>query len=305
MDRLTAQQRSVNMSRIASRDTKPELAVRSCLQRLGFRFRLHRRGLPGTPDIVLPRHRIVVFVHGCFWHRHRECRFAYTPKSRVDFWNAKFQENINRDLRCRRALRRLGWTVLVIWGCQTVAPDALERRLRRMMAPHLSKGALNRTGEVSDQTGLVRFTPPVPTGLTGASSAHFRWAACPSQARCPCNVARRRPILGARLRASPRSHRGPAIPRQDQCRATCPFQAAASSQAPGLAKPCLIPPDQRPVDDLAVQAVRSVHSPFVSWPDGEGPKTRSISPMGKRPARWKPQICASDKVLGGLPEESP
>lgn len=146
MDRLTAQQRSVNMSRIGSRDTKPEVAVRSCLHSLGFRFRLQRSDLPGTPDIVLPRYRLAVFVHGCFWHRHPKCRFAYTPKSRVDFWNAKFQENIKRDLRCRRALRRLGWTVLVIWGCQTVVPDALERRLRRVMAPHLSKGSTQSGG---------------------------------------------------------------------------------------------------------------------------------------------------------------
>jgi DNA mismatch endonuclease (patch repair protein) len=96
------------MSRIRSTDTAPERAVRSILHRMGFRFRLHRRDLPGTPDVVLPRHRTVVFVHGCFWHRHPECRYAYEPKSRQEFWRAKFAANVTRDRRHIRDLRRLG-----------------------------------------------------------------------------------------------------------------------------------------------------------------------------------------------------
>jgi len=135
MDRLTPEHRSWNMSRIRSRDTSPERVVRSLLHRLGYRFRLHRRDLPGSPDIVLPRHRAVVFVHGCFWHRHRGCRFAYTPKTRQQFWMQKFRENQARDERARRKLRRMGWRVLVVWECQTARPDRLGSRLQRWLAP--------------------------------------------------------------------------------------------------------------------------------------------------------------------------
>lgn len=129
-DRLTKSRRSWNMSRIKGRDTKPELAVRSILHRLGLRFRLHRRDLPGRPDIVLPKFKTVVFVHGCFWHRHRGCRFAYTPKSRSKFWGTKFDENIERDRRNLRDLARLGWIVLVVWECETRDPVKLANRFR-------------------------------------------------------------------------------------------------------------------------------------------------------------------------------
>ena len=107
------------MSRIKGKNTKPELAVRSWLHRHGFRFRLHRKDLPGTPDIILPKYRVVIFVHGCFWHRHPGCRYAYTPKSRVDFWKAKFEENIERDQVKTEKLRDLGWNVVTIWECET------------------------------------------------------------------------------------------------------------------------------------------------------------------------------------------
>jgi DNA mismatch endonuclease (patch repair protein) len=120
------------MSRIRGRDTKPELAVRSVLHRLGYRFRLHVRYLPGRPDIVLPRHRTVVLVHGCFWHRHEGCRFCYMPKTRVDFWRRKFEGNVERDRVVRRELKKIGWRVMVVWECEIDAPGRLIRRLRQI-----------------------------------------------------------------------------------------------------------------------------------------------------------------------------
>lgn len=110
------------MSRIRSRDTAPERLVRSALHRAGYRFRLHRKDLPGRPDIVLPKHRTVVFVHGCFWHRHVGCQYAYVPKSRHHFWNAKFRGNLERDRRHVQALRRLGWRVVTVWECDAHRP---------------------------------------------------------------------------------------------------------------------------------------------------------------------------------------
>jgi DNA mismatch endonuclease (patch repair protein) len=104
------------------------------LHRMGLRFRLHPRDLPGSPDIVLPRHRVVVLVHGCFWHRHRSCRFAYSPKSRRAFWEDKFRENVERDRRVKRELRKLGWRVLTVWECEAARPDRLAKRLSREFA---------------------------------------------------------------------------------------------------------------------------------------------------------------------------
>ena len=105
------------MAGIGGKDTKPEIAVRSALHRLGLRFRLHRAGLPGRPDVVLSRHHAVVFVHGCFWHRHIGCKLAYTPKSNLTFWRRKFRENVERDMRTAGNLRRLGWRIFVVWEC--------------------------------------------------------------------------------------------------------------------------------------------------------------------------------------------
>jgi len=118
------------MARIRGKDTKPELLVRSLLHRMGYRFRLYRKDLPGTPDIVLPRLRTVVFVHGCFWHRHKDCKGTSTPKTHVDFWEAKFKRNVERDSRNRRDLRRLGWRYIVVWECETRNVCRLERKLR-------------------------------------------------------------------------------------------------------------------------------------------------------------------------------
>ena len=129
MDSLTPEHRSWNMSRIRSGNTKPERLVRSLLHRMGYRFRLHRKDLPGRPDIVLPGRRTVVLVHGCYWHRHIGCRFTYTPKSNIDFWEAKFNENINRDQRQHSQLSQLGWSVITVWECETRELTALAERL--------------------------------------------------------------------------------------------------------------------------------------------------------------------------------
>lgn len=116
-DSLTAEKRSWNMSRIPSRDTGPERALRSMLHRAGFRFRLHDRTLPGSPDIVLKKHRTVIQVHGCYWHRHEGCKNATTPSTRADFWKEKFGATVARDERNLLALAKLGWNTIVVWEC--------------------------------------------------------------------------------------------------------------------------------------------------------------------------------------------
>ena len=124
------------MARIRSRDTGPERIVRRLLTDLGLRYRLHRRDLPGTPDIVLGPRRLAIFVHGCFWHRHARCPQATTPTANRDFWLAKFAANVARDRRHLAALRRTGWHPLVVWECETRRPDRLARRLHRTLASH-------------------------------------------------------------------------------------------------------------------------------------------------------------------------
>lgn len=122
--------RSDIMRAVKRAHTRPEIVVRQALHALGLRFRLHRRDLPGSPDIVLPKFRTVVFVHGCFWHRHSDCRYATTPKSRQEYWLPKFEANVERDARKEAQLRELGWRVLVMWECETKSLEALEARLR-------------------------------------------------------------------------------------------------------------------------------------------------------------------------------
>ena len=134
MDRLSPSRRSWNMAQIRGRDTRPELAVRSALHRLGLRFRLRSYGLPGRPDVVLIRLRTAVFVHGCFWHRHEGCRLAYSPRSNTAFWSLKFAANVSRDVRNKRALQRLGWRVMVVWECEARDPLALRKKLERALA---------------------------------------------------------------------------------------------------------------------------------------------------------------------------
>ena len=121
------------MSQIGSKDTQPELIVRRLITEMGLRYRLHRRDLPGKPDIVFGPRRLVLFVHGCFWHRHRGCRMASTPSANAAFWQTKFDANTARDRRNTTVLKRAGWRVAVIWKCETRQPERLARRLQRLL----------------------------------------------------------------------------------------------------------------------------------------------------------------------------
>ena len=129
MDVFSRDKRSQIMSRVGDKNTKPEIAVRSVLHNLGFRFRLHRKDLPGKPDIALPRHRKVVFVHGCFWHGHKNCSRAKRPSTNQQFWNEKLDGNILRDQENIHALNELGWDVLTVWTCEVKDKDSLKERL--------------------------------------------------------------------------------------------------------------------------------------------------------------------------------
>ena len=132
MDIISEEKRSWNMSRIRGKDTKPEIIVRSMLHKMGYRFRLHRKDLPGTPDIVLPKYKTVIFVHGCFWHRHKRCKFAYTPKSRVKFWKDKFAETVKRDKQHLKQLKENGWEVFIVWECETKDMDKLKKIINKI-----------------------------------------------------------------------------------------------------------------------------------------------------------------------------
>lgn len=118
MDRISREKRSWNMSRIKGKNTKPEVLVRSFLHRNGFRFRLHHKDLPGSPDIVLRKYNTVIFVHGCFWHRHSGCPYTTSPKTRKEFWENKFKENTKRDAGNIQKLQAAGWKIIVIWECE-------------------------------------------------------------------------------------------------------------------------------------------------------------------------------------------
>ena len=133
MDRMTQEQRSRCMAAIRSRDTKPEILVRRYLFAHGYRYRLNCAGLPGHPDIVMRKHRTVIFVNGCFWHGHEGCRYFVMPKSRIDFWQAKIERNIARDREERLKLADMGWHCLTVWECQ-LKPKAREQTLQALDA---------------------------------------------------------------------------------------------------------------------------------------------------------------------------
>jgi DNA mismatch endonuclease, patch repair protein len=132
-DTLSQAERSERMSRIRGKGTKPELAVRRIVRRLGVRYQQHLKRLPGRPDLVIAAQRKVIFVHGCFWHCHRGCDQWRVPKSRTTFWKSKLRANQLRDLRNRRDIKRLGWECLVVWECEVRQESKLERRLRKYL----------------------------------------------------------------------------------------------------------------------------------------------------------------------------
>jgi DNA mismatch endonuclease (patch repair protein) len=141
-DFLSPAQRSERMGRIRSKNTSVELALRSALHALGLRFRVHARELPGNPDILLPKYRTAIFVHGCFWHRHSGCKVATTPKSNTEFWEAKFDRNVSRDQETLSRLSALGWNVMIVWECELssgVKAADTARRVRQLLTENLPK----------------------------------------------------------------------------------------------------------------------------------------------------------------------
>jgi DNA mismatch endonuclease, patch repair protein len=133
MDTLTVAQRSRRMSLVRGKDTKPEMVVRRLIHRMGYRYRLHDRALPGNPDMVFAGQRKVIFVHGCFWHRHGSCKLTRWPKSKLDFWRPKLEQNHERDKVNKRKLVKLGWKVLVVWECQLNKVSVLTVRLSEFL----------------------------------------------------------------------------------------------------------------------------------------------------------------------------
>ena len=136
-ERESPEYRSWVMSRVRSKDTSPELRVRSLIHRAGYRYRLHVRKLPGSPDMVMRKYRTVVFVNGCFWHRHPGCKQASTPKTNVDYWQGKFERNVARAEKNHAALRRDGWKVVIIWECQTRPTQELSELLTEVLPPQI------------------------------------------------------------------------------------------------------------------------------------------------------------------------
>lgn len=133
MDTLSKAQRSAVMSLVRAKDSRPELKLRRLVHSLGFRYRLHVKGLPGKPDLVLARHRAVIFMHGCFWHRHDGCKLARMPKSRLDFWGPKLEANRTRDAKKLAELKGAGWRVMVVWECELSDEAHLRSRLTRFL----------------------------------------------------------------------------------------------------------------------------------------------------------------------------
>lgn|SRR5579875_3229334 len=133
MDTLTKAERSERMALIRSKDTKPELAIRSLIHRMGYRYRLHAKQLPGRPDLVFAGRSKIIFVHGCFWHLHQNCFNNRPPKSKQEYWKPKLDRNAKRDLEVRRKLQRLGWKVLVVWECELGNIERLAKRIKAFL----------------------------------------------------------------------------------------------------------------------------------------------------------------------------
>ena len=137
MDIVSPEKRSQMMAGIKGKNTRPEMLVRRLVHGMGYRYRLHRNDLPGSPDLVFPRLRKVIFLHGCFWHRHHGCRFAYTPKSNIQFWLQKLESNTQRDARALKSLDGPGWDVLVVWECEVSDLHSLSQKLAVFLASDL------------------------------------------------------------------------------------------------------------------------------------------------------------------------
>jgi len=139
IDTRTKEQRSRIMKSVGTRDTGPELTVRRLLHRIGYRYRLHRKDLPGRPDIVFPSRKRIIFIHGCFWHGH-ECSKGKLPKSRLDYWTAKIKANQDRDAKVVARLREAGWQTLTLWQCELTGLGQLERKLRQFLGDPVNRG---------------------------------------------------------------------------------------------------------------------------------------------------------------------
>jgi DNA mismatch endonuclease (patch repair protein) len=180
MDKITPEQRSYTMSRIRSKDTKPEMLVRRHLHALGFRYSLHSSKLPGHPDLVLTKWHTVIFVNGCFWHRHEGCKAASTPKSNVEFWQAKFQRNVERDKHEHALLKAAGWRVIVIWECE------VKSRINELQS-EITENNNGRSSQKPRPTQARRQR--VASGDNGKSEGHAR----DSRGKCRQGAKRSRP----------------------------------------------------------------------------------------------------------------
>ncbi|QNM82396.1 DNA mismatch endonuclease Vsr [Sphingomonas sabuli] len=140
-DRISAPQRSENMRRIKGAHTKPEMIVRRMVHSMGRRYRLHRKHLPGNPDLVFGPSRKVIFVHGCFWHQHTACKAGRVPSSNSHYWHDKLRRNVSRDAKAQEELKRLGWEVLTVWDCETRNTSALHARLEAFLSSSTEPGA--------------------------------------------------------------------------------------------------------------------------------------------------------------------
>ena len=132
VDNLTPEKRSWNMSRIRSKDTRPEKTVRSLLHSLGYRFRIHNKNLPGKPDIVLPKYNALIFIHGCYWHQHKNCKYASKPKTNKDYWTKKLKANVSRDREVLQKLKLTDWKVLIVWECSLKKKETIELTLNKI-----------------------------------------------------------------------------------------------------------------------------------------------------------------------------
>ncbi len=141
VDHISPERRSWLMSRVKGKNTSPEIRVRRLAHGMGLRFRLHRKDLPGKPDLVFPRYGVALFVHGCFWHRHPNCPKASIPKTNIAFWLKKFRQNVERDTRAIKALEKLGWSVKIVWECETKDIDRLGTLISSLVEADLDAGA--------------------------------------------------------------------------------------------------------------------------------------------------------------------